>query len=65
VLDINRVKHRKADADGPEVFYREAGRSAAPAVLLLHGFPSSSHGFRDVMSPLAEVARVIAPDPLG
>jgi Predicted hydrolases or acyltransferases (alpha/beta hydrolase superfamily) len=62
VLDVYKAKHRTADADGAKVFYREAGRRDAPAVLLLHGFPSSSYGFRHVISPLAEVARVVAPD---
>ena len=62
LLDAYKIKHRSVPADGVEIFYREAGLRGAPAVLLLHGFPSSSHGFRDVMSPLAEVARVVAPD---
>lgn len=57
-----KTMHRFAEADGVRVFYREAGLPDAPALLLLHGFPSSSHTFRDVMSPLAEVAHVVAPD---
>ncbi|MGF1623743.1 MAG: alpha/beta fold hydrolase [Alphaproteobacteria bacterium] len=44
------------------LFYREAGQHDAPGVLLLHGQPCSSYGFRHVISPLAEVARVVAPD---
>jgi pimeloyl-ACP methyl ester carboxylesterase len=48
--------------DGVNLFYREAGRPDAPGVLLLHGQPSSSYSFRAVISPLAEVARVVAPD---
>ncbi len=44
------------------LFYREAGRPEACGVLLLHGQPSSSYSFRDVMGPLAEVTRVVAPD---
>lgn len=59
---IHRVHHRRADVDGLEVFFREAGRPGQPTVLLLHGFPSSSHTFREVMPPLAEVAHVVAPD---
>jgi pimeloyl-ACP methyl ester carboxylesterase len=59
---IHKVRHRQADVDGLEVFFREAGRPSQPTVLLLHGFPSSSHTFREVMPPLAEVAHVIAPD---
>ncbi|MES0088355.1 alpha/beta fold hydrolase [Mesorhizobium sp. M0026] len=48
--------------DGVNLFDREAGRRDAPGVLLLHGQPSSSYSFRDVINPLAEVARVVAPD---
>lgn len=59
---IQKVRHRQADVDGLEVFYREAGRPGEPTVLLLHGFPSSSHSFREVMPVLAGVAHVIAPD---
>jgi pimeloyl-ACP methyl ester carboxylesterase len=59
---IQKVRHRQADVDGLEVFFREAGRPGRPAVLLLHGFPSSSHSFREVMPTLAEVAHVVAPD---
>ncbi|WP_411157800.1 alpha/beta fold hydrolase [Nocardia otitidiscaviarum] len=47
---------------GIEVFYREVAAVAEPCVLLLHGFPSSSHTFRDVLAPLGEVSRVVAPD---
>lgn len=65
MLDIHKPRHRTADANGVRVFYREAGRPEAPALLLLHGFPSSSYSFRQVMSPLAEVARVVAPDVPG
>ncbi|WP_327028928.1 alpha/beta hydrolase [Micromonospora sp. NBC_01740] len=59
---VQKVRHRRADVDGLEVFFREAGRPGQPAVLLLHGFPSSSHTFREVMPTLADVAHVIAPD---
>jgi pimeloyl-ACP methyl ester carboxylesterase len=58
----DRIRHRQADVDGLDVFFREAGEPDRPAVLLLHGFPNSSHGFRDVIGPLAEVAHVVAPD---
>lgn len=54
--------HRTADIDGVGVFYREAGRPDAPAVLLLHGFPTSSHMFRNLIPALADRYRVIAPD---
>lgn len=59
---IQKIRHRQTDVDGLEVFFREAGRPDRPAVLLLHGFPSSSHMFREVMPVLADVAHVIAPD---
>lgn len=50
------------EADGVKVFYREAGASDAPVVLLLHGFPSSSHMYRHLIPQLATRYRVIAPD---
>ena len=62
MLDVQKAKHRTVEADGLIVFYREAGPPDKPGVLLLHGFPSSSHSFRNVMSPLAAMARVVAPD---
>jgi pimeloyl-ACP methyl ester carboxylesterase len=62
LLDAHRIKHRTVEVDGVKLFSREAGRIDAPGVLLLHGQPSSSYSFRDVISPLAEVARVVAPD---
>ena len=59
---MTKVHYRKADVDGLEVFYREAGRADAPALLLLHGFPTSGHMFRDLIPLLADRVRVIAPD---
>lgn len=56
------VHHRNADVDGIGIFYREAGPVDAPVVLLLHGFPTSSHMFRNLMPHLADQYRVIAPD---
>jgi pimeloyl-ACP methyl ester carboxylesterase len=56
------IVHRYADVDGQKIFYREAGRANAPAVLLLHGFPSSSHMFRNLIPLLADRYRVVAPD---
>ena len=52
----------KVEADGVEVFYRSAGDSSAPVVLLLHGFPTSSFMFRELIPHLADQFRVIAPD---
>jgi len=57
VTSVHRV-----EADGIQVFYREAGDVAAPVVLLLHGFPASSFMFRDLIPRLADSYRVIAPD---
>lgn len=62
MLTIQKPRHQTLDLDGVRLFYREAGRADAPGVLLLHGQPSSSYSFRDVLGPLAEVARVVAPD---
>jgi len=56
------IRHQYATVDGNAIFYREAGPKAAPAILLLHGFPTSSHMFRDLIAPLAERYRVVAPD---
>jgi len=53
---------RRVEADGVQVFYRSAGDPAAPVVLLLHGFPSSSFMFRELIPRLADRYRVIAPD---
>ena len=54
--------HRSATVGGLTVFYREAGPADAPVVVLLHGFPSSSHMFRNLIPALADRYRVIAPD---
>ena len=54
--------HRTASIDGIDIFYREAGPADAPVVLLLHGFPTSSHMFRNLIPALADRYRVIAPD---
>ncbi|WJE01232.1 alpha/beta fold hydrolase [Streptomyces antimycoticus] len=59
------VHHRTAAVDGLEVFYREAGDPQAPVVVLLHGFPTSSHMFRHLIPALADRYRVIAPDHIG
>ena len=53
---------RSVEADGVKVFYRSAGDPSAPVVLLLHGFPSSSFMFRELIPRLADRYRVIAPD---
>ncbi len=58
----HEVFHRTVDVDGLNVFYRESGPSDAPVLLLLHGFPSSSHMYRDLIPELSADYRVIAPD---
>lgn len=57
-----RVRYRTADVNGVSVFYREAGDPRAPAILLLHGWPSSSFEFRELIPLLAQKYRVVAPD---
>jgi len=57
-----RTYQRTVTIDSLEIFYREAGPADAPVLLLLHGFPTSSHMFRDLMPVLANRYRMIAPD---
>ncbi|MGW6900716.1 alpha/beta fold hydrolase [Streptomyces sp. NPDC054919] len=59
------VHHRTATVNGLEVFYREAGDPQAPDLVLLHGFPTSSHMFRHLIPALADRYHVIAPDHIG
>src|SRR6202049_5039560 len=54
--------HRTAKIDGVNIFYREAGPADGPAVVLLHGFPTSSHMFRNLIPALADRYHVVAPD---
>ena len=56
------VHYRTAKIDDVDIFYREAGPADAPVVLLLHGFPTSSHMFRNLIPALADRYHVIAPD---
>jgi pimeloyl-ACP methyl ester carboxylesterase len=56
------IAYRSADVDGVTVFYREAGPAHAPTVVLLHGFPSSSHQFRELIPLLADRFHLVAPD---
>lgn len=56
------TRYHTANVDGIDIFYREAGPSDAPAVVLLHGFPSSSRMFRNLIPKLADTYHVIAPD---
>ena len=59
---MRAVTYRKLDVDGIGVFYREAGPKDAPTILLLHGFPTASHMFRDLLPQLADRVRLVAPD---
>jgi pimeloyl-ACP methyl ester carboxylesterase len=56
------TRYRTIDVGGLKIFYREAGPAAAPVVLLLHGFPTSSRVFRNLIPMLSDKYRVIAPD---
>ena len=62
---MTTVHHRYAAVEGRQLFYREAGPTGAPVVLLLHGFPASSFMFRHLIPALAGPYHVIAPDHLG
>jgi len=59
---MSPIRYRTADVDGFNVFYREAGSADAPKLLLLHGFPTASHMFRDLIPLLADRFHIVAPD---
>jgi len=59
---MTSIAYRSVDVDGLKIFYREAGPANAPTLLLLHGFPSSSHMFRDLIPLLADRFHIVAPD---
>jgi pimeloyl-ACP methyl ester carboxylesterase len=59
---MSAVTYQKVDVDGIGVFYREAGPKDAPTILLLHGFPTAGHMFRDLIPQLADRFRLVAPD---
>jgi pimeloyl-ACP methyl ester carboxylesterase len=61
-MDTTRVSYKTTLVGGFKIFHREAGDPAKPSLLLLHGFPTSSHMFRDLIPHLAEDFHVIAPD---
>ncbi|WP_424571280.1 alpha/beta fold hydrolase [Streptomyces sp. CH-036] len=62
---MSSVRHRTATVDGHEIYYREAGPADAPVIVLLHGYPTSSFMFRELIPLLADDYHVIAPDHLG
>ena len=62
MIQTTKVAHPTVKARDLDIFYREAGPKDAPAVLLLHGFPTSSQMFRNLIPALADRYRVLAPD---
>ena len=60
--NINDVRYKSVEIEGLDVFYREAGDPNKPTILLLHGFPTSSHMFRDLIPMLADQYHLVAPD---
>ena len=63
--DMTRVRYRTQPVDGINIFYREAGSPSRPTIVLLHGYPSSSHMFRDLIPKLADRYHVVAADMPG
>lgn len=59
---MNAIRYRHANVDGFNIFYREAGSDDKPKLLLLHGFPSAGHMFRDLIPQLSEHFHIVAPD---
>jgi pimeloyl-ACP methyl ester carboxylesterase len=58
----NQTLHKYVKIDGLDIFYREAGKRDAPTILLLHGFPTSSHMFRNLIYSLSDRFHLVAPD---
>ncbi|GAA3430178.1 alpha/beta fold hydrolase [Streptosporangium sandarakinum] len=64
-MTVQQIRHTTVEIQGLPVFYREAGDRANPTLLLLHGFPSSSAMYRDLIADLADSYHLIAPDHIG
>jgi pimeloyl-ACP methyl ester carboxylesterase len=62
---VTQITYHTTDVNGLKVFYRESGPSDAPKLLLLHGYPSASHMFRDLIPRLADRFHIVAPDLIG
>lgn len=62
ITDVNNVQYKTVKVEGLNIFYREAGNPSHPTILLLHGFPSSSHMFRNLMIALGGKYHLVAPD---
>jgi len=61
-VSVTQTVHKTINIDGVEIFYREAGPKDAPTILLLHGFPTSSHMFRNLIPALSDRYHLVAPD---
>jgi pimeloyl-ACP methyl ester carboxylesterase len=59
---MTAIRYRRVPVESQSIFYREAGAAGAPKLLLLHGFPTSSHMFRDLIPLLADQFHIVAPD---
>jgi len=59
---VNQTLHKTIEIDGIKIFYREAGPKDAPTILLLHGYPTSSHMFRNLIEDLSDKYHLLAPD---
>ncbi|MFC4907372.1 alpha/beta fold hydrolase [Actinomadura gamaensis] len=64
-MSVQPIRHATVEIQGLSVFYREAGDPANPTLVLLHGFPSSSAMYRDLIADLADTYHLIAPDHIG
>lgn len=60
--DVSQTLHKTVNVNGLDIFYREAGPKDAPTILLLHGFPTSSQMFRNLIPSLADRYHLVAPD---
>jgi len=62
MTNVTTTQHKSIKIDDLDIFYREAGLKNSPTILLLHGFPTSSHMFRNLIPALADKFHLIAPD---